>query len=75
VRLARARAARRDRDSAAPDDVKAVAGPTLAHRLVLRSEAWVRGVTASEVVAEVLGGVPVPEALTAADRASVTATG
>jgi MoxR-like ATPase len=75
VRMARARAALRDRDFVAPDDVKAVAEPTLAHRLVLRSEAWVRGVTASEVVADVLGAVPVPEALTDADRASVTATG
>jgi MoxR-like ATPase len=75
VRMARARAALRDRDFVAPDDIKAVAESTLAHRLVLRSEAWVRGVKASEVVAEVLAAVPVPEALTDADRASVTTTG
>jgi MoxR-like ATPase len=75
VRMARARAALRGRDFVAPDDIKAVTEPTLAHRLVLRSEAWVRGVTASEVVHDVVDGVPVPEALTDADRAAVTATG
>jgi len=38
-----------------PDDVKALAGPVLAHRLVLRGQT-----TAEEVVAEVVAQVPVP---------------
>ena len=37
--------------SSSPDDVKAVAVPALAHRLVLRPELWVRRVDADDVVA------------------------
>ena len=43
-----------------PDDVKAVALPALAHRLVLRSELWVRRVPPEEVLARVLDAVPAP---------------
>ena len=42
LRLSRARAAIEGRDFVVPDDVKAVAVPALAHRLVLRPELWVR---------------------------------
>jgi MoxR-like ATPase len=45
-----------------PDDVKAVAAPALAHRLVLRPELWVRRVSADDVVREVLDTVPTPRA-------------
>jgi MoxR-like ATPase len=58
--LARARAALSGRTFATPDDVKAVAGPALAHRLTLRPELWVQRVRADEVVAEVLQTVPTP---------------
>ena len=51
LRLARARAALAGRDFVVPDDVKAVAVPALAHRLVLRPELWVRRVDAADVVA------------------------
>jgi len=44
------------------DDVKAVAAPALAHRLVLRPELWVRRVSAEDVVREVLAAVPTPRA-------------
>jgi MoxR-like ATPase len=43
-----------------PEDVKAVAGAALAHRLTLRPEALLSGVTAPEVVRRVLTDVPVP---------------
>jgi MoxR-like ATPase len=43
-----------------PEDIKAVAVPALAHRLVLRPEMWVRQVTGEDVTAEVLATVPVP---------------
>ena len=43
-----------------PEDVKAVAVPTLAHRLILRPELWVRRVRTEDVVAELLEQVPTP---------------
>jgi MoxR-like ATPase len=43
-----------------PDDVKALAHPTLRHRVQLRPEAELEGVTAESVLAAVLASVPVP---------------
>jgi len=43
-----------------PDDVKALAHPTLRHRVQLRAEAELEGVTAETVLDGVLGSVPVP---------------
>jgi MoxR-like ATPase len=60
VKLARARAVLQARDYVTPDDVKAVVLPALAHRLVLRSELWVRHVPPEQVLAEVLDDVPAP---------------
>jgi MoxR-like ATPase len=57
---ARARAALAGRDFVTPEDVKAVAVPALAHRLVLRPELWVRGVRPEQAVAGCLDSVPVP---------------
>jgi MoxR-like ATPase len=48
------------RDYATPDDVKALALPVLRHRLALRPEAELEGVTADGVVSGVLDTVPVP---------------
>ncbi len=43
-----------------PDDVKALARPTLRHRVQLRPEAELEGATADGVIDAVLGSVPVP---------------
>jgi MoxR-like ATPase len=43
-----------------PDDVKALAHPTLRHRIQLRAEAELEGVTAETVLDTVLASVPVP---------------
>ena len=43
-----------------PDDVKALAHPTLRHRVQLRPEAELEGVTAESVLTSVLATVPVP---------------
>jgi MoxR-like ATPase len=48
------------RDYVIPDDVKALALPTLRHRVQLRPEAEMEGVTADSVIASVLSRVPVP---------------
>ena len=62
LKLARCRAALNGRDYVLPDDVKAIAVPALAHRLVLRPELWVQRITADDVVREVLETVPTPRA-------------
>jgi len=48
------------RDYVSPDDVKALARPTLRHRVMLRPEAELEGVTADSVLEGVLAGTPVP---------------
>ena len=48
------------RDYVIPDDVKALARPALRHRVELRAEAELEGVTAEAVLDGVLGSVPVP---------------
>src|SRR6185312_10215692 len=48
------------RDYVTPDDVKALARPTLRHRLSLRPEAELEGVTVEAVLDSVLSSVPVP---------------
>ncbi len=60
LRVAKARALAEGRDFALPDDVKAVAAPVLAHRLILAPEARSEGATAEELVAEALEQTPVP---------------
>jgi MoxR-like ATPase len=62
MKLARVRAALDGREFVVPDDVKAIAVPSLAHRLVLRPELWVQDVEPAEVVEECLASVPVPAA-------------
>ena len=61
-RVARARAASEGRTYVVPDDLKALAEPVLAHRLLVTPEAQIQGVSAADALAEVLGAVPVPTA-------------
>ncbi len=56
----RGQAALDGRDFVTPDDVRAMAAPVLEHRLVLRPEAEIEGMTASEAVTALLKAVPVP---------------
>ncbi len=60
VALSRGQAVLEGRDYVTPEDVKKVAVCALGHRLSLRPELWVRRVTGDDVVAELLGSVPVP---------------
>ncbi len=62
VKLSRARAALSGRDYVSPDDVQAVAVPALAHRVILRPELWVRGVSGDEVISRILAQVETPRA-------------
>ena len=60
LRAARVVAAAEGRNYVSPDDVKAMAHPTLAHRIIMRPEAELRGVGAAEIVERALGAVAVP---------------
>ncbi|HST26438.1 MAG TPA: MoxR family ATPase [Gaiellaceae bacterium] len=62
MKLARCKAVLEGRDFVTPDDVKAVAVPALAHRLMLRPELWVQRIRPEDVVAERLETVPTPRA-------------
>ena len=59
-RAARSRAAVDGRDFVSPDDVKAMLGPVLNHRLILRPEAQMRGIDIDQVLEGISGTVPVP---------------
>jgi MoxR-like ATPase len=59
-RSAQARAAVLGREYVVPDDVKSLAVPALAHRLIVGSAARVRDVDTRSVVQEILRSVPVP---------------
>jgi MoxR-like ATPase len=60
LRTARVAAAAGGRSYVTPDDVKALAEATLAHRIILRPEAELEGRTPAEMVARALEAVPVP---------------
>jgi MoxR-like ATPase len=62
LKLSRCRAALDGRDYVTPDDVKAIATPALAHRLMLRPELWVQRIKADDIVRQVLETVPTPAA-------------
>ena len=59
--VARALAGMEGRDFLIPDDIKAAAPAVLRHRLMLKPEADLEGLTADSVVAEVLAAVEVPK--------------
>ena len=59
-RSSQARAALQGRDYVIPDDVKSMAVPALAHRLIVGSAARIRDVDARDIVGEILSRVPVP---------------
>ncbi|MEO5576541.1 MAG: MoxR family ATPase [Gaiellaceae bacterium] len=66
LKLARCKAALAGRDFVTPEDVKAVAVPALAHRLMLKPELWVQQLAAEDIVRELLETVPTPAAEAAA---------
>ncbi len=59
-KASQARAAIDGRDFVTPDDVKALAQSVLAHRLIVSSNARLRGRTAAQIVRELIAGIPVP---------------
>ena len=60
-KVARARALLAGRDFVLPDDVKAVALPALAHRILVKPEPWIRGVRGEDVVRAAVDRTAVPK--------------
>ena len=60
LRVAKARALAEGRGFVSPDDVKSVAEPVLAHRLILAPEARAEGLTGAQIVRDALQHTPVP---------------
>jgi MoxR-like ATPase len=61
AQLSRARALLQGRDFVGPDDVKQLAVPALAHRVIVRADAWVRGVRGTHIIQDIVGKTPVPK--------------
>ena len=61
MQLAKALAALEGRSFLVPDDVKRAAAPVFRHRLILKPEADLEGLTADQVTADVLAAVEVPK--------------
>jgi MoxR-like ATPase len=62
LRAARAMAAAEERDFVTPDDVKSLALPSLAHRIIVTADAVMTGRSPDVIVREILAEVPVPVA-------------
>jgi len=59
-KTSRAHAAVQSRDYVIPDDVKVMAEPTLAHRLIVSPSARIKNVDPRAVLGEILDSTPVP---------------
>jgi MoxR-like ATPase len=60
LRVAKARALANGRSFVSPDDIKAIAEPVLAHRLIVAPEARSAGLAAEDLVREAIEKTPVP---------------
>ncbi len=58
MKASKAKAGLAGREFVIPDDIKSLAGSTLAHRLVLKTEAHLKGKNSEEIINEVLTQVP-----------------
>jgi MoxR-like ATPase len=74
-RACQARALLHDRDYVLPDDVKALAVPVLAHRLILDPAARLRGTSTEEILGEIVERLAVPVEDDRDDEAAVTGGG
>ena len=60
LRTSRAWAAIQGRDFVTPEDVHAIAVPALSHRLILKPDEWLRGVSGADIVEHCLQTVAMP---------------
>ena len=60
LQVSKALAAMRGRDYVIPDDVKSIAPSVMRHRLLLRPEAEIEGISSDSVIHGILAGLEVP---------------
>jgi MoxR-like ATPase len=60
TKLAKAWAAAKGRNYVSPDDVKALAIPVLAHRIILTPDAEFDGIRPEQIIEQILMEIPVP---------------
>ena len=70
-RLGQARAALLGRDYVLPDDVKALAGPALGHRIIVGPAARIKDIEPEQIVQDLLDNMAVPGAQVGRQRARV----
>jgi len=63
LKASRAWAGLASRDYVTPDDVVSVAHATLAHRIIVKPDEWLRGTSAFDIVSRCLESVPAPRAV------------
>jgi MoxR-like ATPase len=63
LKLSRVRAVIEGRDYVIPDDVKEVAPYVLSHRLILKSELWIKGVRPEQIIMNVINEIEVPKSI------------
>ena len=73
--VARALAAMDAREYLLPDDVKSAALPVLRHRILLKPEAELEGLTADQVVQQVLATIEIPKVMRADEQPAPQAIG
>jgi MoxR-like ATPase len=61
LKLTRARAALEGRTYVIPDDIKKLVYPSLHHRLILKPEPRIKGITPKQILDDILEGTPVPK--------------
>jgi MoxR-like ATPase len=61
MKLAKSQAALRGRSFVVPDDIRELVEPVLAHRVLLKPEPRIRGVTTNDVLRGILRDIPVPK--------------
>lgn len=71
LRAAKSVAAMAGRDHVLPDDVQELAEPVLAHRLLPSTEARLSGRTTSDIVAEAVARIPLPERVSVRARRAI----
>lgn len=63
LKISRVKAVIDGRDYVIPDDVKEIAPYVLAHRLILKSELWIKGVNPVDIVQQIINEIEVPKSI------------
>jgi len=63
LKISRVKAVIDGRDYVIPDDVKEIAPHVLAHRLILKSELWIKGINPADIIQQIINEIEVPKSI------------